>query len=89
MTFMQCGTGPQAYRYIGMEKPDTSRMMRQLAAKLRRQALETALPEYQSMMQRTANALDNEATLIADRQLLEFARVLEVFSASQFTTRYH
>jgi hypothetical protein len=36
-----------------------------------------------------ANVLDAEATVIADRQLLEFARELEVFSASQFTTRYH
>jgi histone H3/H4 len=72
-----------------MEKPDTSRIMRQLAAKMRLQAQETALPEYQSMMRRTANALDAEAMVIADRQLLEFARELEVFSASQFTARYH
>lgn len=70
-----------------MEKPDTSRIMRQLADKLRQQALETALPEYQSMMQRAANALDIEAAAIADQRLPAFAHVPEV-SASQ-TPRYH
>jgi hypothetical protein len=89
MTFMQRGTGPNAHRCISMEKPDASRIMRQLAAKMCRQALETALPEYQSMMQRAATALDIEATLIADRRLLAFARVPEVFSASELTARYH
>jgi hypothetical protein len=72
-----------------MEKHDTSRVMHQLATKLRRQAQETTLPEYQCMMQRVANALDNEAMLIADRRLLEFARVPKAFSALQFTSRYH
>jgi hypothetical protein len=72
-----------------MENPDTLRIMRQLAAKLRRQALETALPEYQSMMQRAANALDIEAALIADQGLSVFAHVPEAFSASQCTPRYH
>ncbi len=72
-----------------MEKPDTSRTMRQLAAKMRRQALETTLPEYQSMMQRVADALDIEATAIANRRLMAFARVPEAFSTSQFIPRYH
>jgi hypothetical protein len=72
-----------------MNKPDTSRTMRRLADKMRKQALETALPAYQAIMDRAANSLDAEAALIADQQFMEFALALEAFSDTQFTTRYH
>jgi hypothetical protein len=89
MTFIRCGTGNADRRCIGMNKPDTSRTMRRLADKMRKQALETALPAYQSMMDRAADSLDAEAALIADQQFMEFALALDAFSDSQFTTRYH
>ncbi len=72
-----------------MNKPDTSRTMRHLATEMRQHAQETALPEYQIVLQRTAYTLDAEADLIAEQQSQEFARVLRAFSESQFTTRYH
>jgi hypothetical protein len=89
MTFMRGGTGPGSCRYLGMNKLDTSRTMRQLADKMRQHARETALPEYQSMMRRAANTLEAEAELISERQFQEFSRTLQVFSDSQFSTRYH
>ncbi len=69
-----------------MDKSDKAKTMRQLAAKMRGQADETAQPEYQHLMHRVANSLDAEAQVIADRQLQEFSRALEAFCDSQFST---
>ena len=67
-----------------MEKPDTSQTLRQLADKMRRQARETALPEFQGMMNRVAETLDIEAELVAERQSGDFSRALEGFCATPF-----
>jgi hypothetical protein len=73
-----------------MEKSDTSRTLRQLAAKMRQQAQETAMPDYQSMMNRVAETLEAEADLVAEHQLRGSSRALEIYRATQFTdTRLH
>lgn len=72
-----------------MEKSTTSHTLRQLADKMRRQALETALPDYQDMLNRVAETLDDEADLVAERQSREFSRALDTFCASQFTSARH
>ncbi len=69
-----------------MEKPDTSRTLRQLAIKMRQQAMQTALPAYQDMLNRVAETLDAEAELVAERQSWEFSRALTIYCASQFTS---
>jgi hypothetical protein len=68
-----------------MEKLNTSHTLRQLADKMRQQAHETDLPDYQGMMNRVADTLDTEADMAAERQSQEFARALNGFCASKFT----
>jgi hypothetical protein len=89
MTFMQSGTGALGCRCIGMDTLDTSSTLHRLAAKMRRQALETSLPEYQDMMRRVANSLDTEAERIAEQRLLDFSCAFNVISNAQFSTLYH
>ncbi len=68
-----------------MEKSNTPHTLRRLANKMRRQASETALPEYQSMMNRVAECLDAEADLVAEQQSQEFSRALDGFCTPQRT----
>ena len=88
MTFMHTGTAGASHRCYLMEKPDTSQTLRQIASKMRRQARETALPEYKGMMNRAAETLDAEAELIAEQQSQEFSRALQRFCSTKFTC-YH
>ncbi len=69
-----------------MEKSDTCRTLRQIATRMRQQAQETALPQFQGMMNRVAETLDAEAELVAEQQSREFSRALTVYCASQFTS---
>ena len=85
MTFMRAGTVPPPHRYLGMEKSNTPHILRQLADKMRRQAGETALPEYQAMMNRVAESLDAEANLVAEAQSQEFSQALNSFCAPHRT----
>jgi hypothetical protein len=73
-----------------MEKSNTSQTLRQLADKMRQQAKETALPDYQGMMNRVAESLDAEADLVAEQQSREFSRALNSYYAAQSTRAcYH
>jgi hypothetical protein len=72
-----------------MDKLERAHAMQRIAARMRLQALETALPEYQGMLRRTADTLDTEAEWIAKQYLIKFSRALQARSDSQLRPWYH
>ncbi len=68
MTLIRIGTVPCKSRFLGMEKLDTSQTLHRIAAKMRAQAEQTKLPEYQNLMLRTAMSLEIEAERLEKQQ---------------------
>jgi hypothetical protein len=68
MTLIRTGTVSGGSRFLGMEKLDTSETLHRIAAKMRAQAEQTRLPEYQGLMLRTAMSLEMEAERLEQQQ---------------------
>jgi hypothetical protein len=73
MTFIRAGSTLSRGCSIAMEKLDKLEVLNRIAAAMRAQAEETDLPEYQSMLIRTAISLEAEANGSGEMAILEVA----------------